>query len=178
MTLLPKKEIEPLNINMGSVFIRDSDGKWKETWQIDSASISMPSSDGLDRTLSNPSTVTFTADGEASPSEFYTLLAEKDWCNTATTSTFTTSTFTVSPSEFEDLKKLVSKLESQLEDKPTFVELECQQCGAHQFQRIDDHIFKCSYCKTAYMTGTKMLLSSYRSRNPISYYNSFGNGKD
>jgi len=51
----------------------------------------------------------------------------------------------------EAMKKYMEKYE------PKFYRLTCQSCGASIDQKLDDHIFKCPYCKQAYAVGTKMI---------------------
>ena len=57
-------------------------------------------------------------------------------------------------------RKEIDKLKSKLDElmaKPKFVKFNCMNCGAPITNRIDDHILKCKYCKTAYFVGTDLI---------------------
>ena len=42
-------------------------------------------------------------------------------------------------------------------DGPKMIELSCPHCGAPAVNRLDDHILKCPYCKSAYFVGTDLI---------------------
>lgn len=42
-------------------------------------------------------------------------------------------------------------------DGPQMIELSCPHCGAPAVNRLDDHILKCPYCKSAYLVGTDLI---------------------
>jgi len=58
----------------------------------------------------------------------------------------------------EDAKQLFEEMFK--EAKPSFFKLTCQNCGASVEQKLDDHLFKCPYCKSAYFIGTELIRAS------------------
>ena len=42
-------------------------------------------------------------------------------------------------------------------DGPQMIELSCPHCGAPAINKVDDHILKCPYCKSAYFVGTDLI---------------------
>lgn len=42
---------------------------------------------------------------------------------------------------------------------PNLISLTCYNCGASINQKINDHILKCPYCKSVYLTGINQINS-------------------
>ena len=55
----------------------------------------------------------------------------------------------------EDVKRLFEEMFRKT--KPSVFKLTCQSCGASVEQKLDDHLFKCPYCKSAYYIGTELI---------------------
>ena len=55
----------------------------------------------------------------------------------------------------DDIKRLFEEMFKKT--KPSVFKLTCQSCGASVEQKLDDHLFKCPYCKSAYYIGTELI---------------------
>ena len=75
------------------------------------------------------------------------------------TTSITTGTITFNDSivaQSATIEERLRKLEES-RAKIWYTELQCKNCGAPLQQRIDDHIVKCKYCKTAYVIGQYLI---------------------
>ena len=54
----------------------------------------------------------------------------------------------------------IEMLQKQINNTPKFIKLTCMNCGGQVEQKYDDYIFKCPYCKTVYVLGTKQIYKS------------------
>ena len=59
--------------------------------------------------------------------------------------------FTITDRIEDKILEILNNLNS-----PRLIELKCRECGASINQLYDDHIIKCPYCKSVYITGIKM----------------------
>lgn len=96
------------------------------------------------------------------------ISTSKNWYGT----TLTSSSAVISGTDAFAAPISLGKLEMRSDDEiralieeylkanePKVYKMTCQSCGAAIAQRIDDHILKCPYCKSAYVIGTKMIYS-------------------
>ena len=61
-------------------------------------------------------------------------------------------------SEYELERNIMEKVKALFEkQKPIFVKMTCHNCGAGVYQKAEDHIFKCKFCRTTYFVGTEMI---------------------
>lgn len=56
------------------------------------------------------------------------------------------------------LDELYERIMTELTYKP-IIEHKCNNCGAPLKMDADNHLFKCRYCGTAYLIGTKQINS-------------------
>ena len=56
-------------------------------------------------------------------------------------------------SELEELKRRVDGLMG----KPYYMKITCHNCGASLTIDSTNHLVKCKYCKTAYLSGTQLI---------------------
>lgn len=64
------------------------------------------------------------------------------------------NTCVVDTTEERIMEKVKALLKKQ---KPVFVKMTCHNCGAGIYQKAEDHIFKCKFCRTTYLVGTEMI---------------------
>ena len=60
--------------------------------------------------------------------------------------------------EIEELKEKIN----QLMCKPYYMEISCHNCGASLTIDSSNHLIKCPYCRTAYLSGTQLVNADIR----------------
>ena len=70
------------------------------------------------------------------------------------------STQNIRNKQIDVLWDAIEILQKQINNTPKIVKLTCMNCGGQVEQKYDDYIFKCSYCKTVYVLGTKQIYKS------------------
>ena len=54
----------------------------------------------------------------------------------------------------KELRKEINELK---DNSNKFIKMTCYNCGGSISQKIDNHLVKCPYCKTAYFVGTNLV---------------------
>lgn len=69
---------------------------------------------------------------------------------------YATTEWVVTGESLED--SILEKVREMLkEQEPVFIKMTCHNCGAGVYQKAEDHIFKCKFCRTTYLVGTEMI---------------------